>query len=317
MLRQKIQYLITIWLATAGMVSGQENLLQSDGFEQDERHNWQVEANGAMASVNWQYFDEQKNSNCLRIDVGVNNTTQQEAQANQTVDPANAKILFGAKQMNSLQEAISSVPNFYDRFGGLKINADYLLGISAGRAKADSLFIKETGLKVVVDLSALINGYTNISFDVQHKKMYEAGTKMYAQIFKQMKALDLNKALFVLHSGTQNRFTEGIDSFCVKAAEYDVELYLCDFINIKRSKVDSFIEGVIAGSEGQNIDNLFNANNAFIFLRSKRNGYNPNIQFPFSESGNWPGLSSGKSIVIDAEYLNAQELQNDISQITQ
>ena len=285
MLLQKIQYLIVVWLATAGLVSGHENQIKQEGFKNEDL---QI---------------------CLNFDIPKNSV-------NKSVNLANKKLLFGVKHMNSFQEAISSIPSFYSNFGGLKINADYLLGISTQRAKSDSIFIKEKHLNVLVDLSTLINGYTNISFDVRHGKTYEAGIKMYTHIFEQMEALGVKKALFVLHGGTQNKFTEGIQHFCYTAAQFGIDLYLCDFINIKGEKLDTFIKNIVAGGNKQSIKNLFNANNAFTFLRSERKGYHSNMQFPFSESINWPGLNAGKTVVIDAEYLNERELQNDISAIS-
>ncbi|MCK5774670.1 MAG: hypothetical protein KAH25_00755 [Bacteroidales bacterium] len=132
-----------------------------------------------------------------------NNTKQsakQRININQKVEPENKNIYFSHhKTDKDIVDELNENPEYLMNFGGVKIDATYLLSRSIDKCKKEAELWKKVGLNVIVDFSREINNYPNLTWLAEIEHAYKRSLNIEDNVLQKMELLGINNVIIGSH----------------------------------------------------------------------------------------------------------------------
>lgn len=122
-------------------------------------------------------------------------------------------------------------------FGGVKLDAAYLLARSMETCKAEKQKIDGYGMKIIVDLSREMNNYPGMTWLSELEDSYERTVYLYHQLFEKMSVMGIDKIIIGTHMRPEmwrkdflrtpeESMVEGMSHFIQLASEYGITVLL-------------------------------------------------------------------------------------------
>ncbi|QQE12246.1 hypothetical protein JD969_01865 [Planctomycetota bacterium] len=242
--------------------------------------------------------------------------------------------MLALRGIADLKDAIADVPNFFDHFGGVMVDADYIRSADMVKVQADKQLLDDANMQLIVDFSAQMDHYSTITMFPENGFVYQNGLAYMEDVFDKMQVLGANKAvIFICASdGNSSYWQSSVTEMCNLAATRGITLcfrnrtswskstnYLTEFkktaSNIKLAlSTAHYPRAVYVYARNTSID-------SGVILLSKASSDTANtVLHPVSATGfssiyeTWANTTS-LPIVLEAEYLNDAELQADIDKM--
>ncbi|QQE11291.1 hypothetical protein JD969_17605 [Planctomycetota bacterium] len=266
-------------------------------------------------------------------EVVVGRDINQGRDAGDMVDAKNAKRMLALRGIDDFKKAVLSQNEFFERFGGVTIEARYLRQSDVRKLIHDKQWADEKGIKLVVDFSSSINGYKDITFHTEMGVIYQRGLKYAENVLQKMNVLGLNDAIFITHGmgGQHKAINDGFVAFCNLAKVYGVDLHLRNSNRLTTNSIDRFMKKF----EGR-VDNVtlapstiserdlskllaVEAEPEYVLLSSSTEMARYNTPLPLSVAKGRrqvniePLKNVDAYVILDAIYVNDDELADDLA----
>ncbi|TKG97385.1 hypothetical protein EYV94_02860 [Puteibacter caeruleilacunae] len=240
------------------------------------------------------------------------------------------------KGIRDIENAVSKIDDFFNHFGGIVIDSRYLYNATNSHLQKDLEYIKRTKLEVIVDFSSEMQGYKGITFVPQQTYQYQWGKNYLKDVFVKMEMLGLNDAFILPARFKGSKLTkdknvilkEGIKLCAKLAEERGVDLHWrnsgrLDYRGMQEVLADLNLKNchpLLSTITRDGVQGNFvgDGNVDYILLGRSSEAYRNNVIFPISSNvGTMPSLDklkqTDKVIVLDAEYISADEISKDLS----
>ncbi len=97
------------------------------------------------------------------------------------------KLLPG---QTSLRQFLLEHPTFKQKFSGIQIDADYLLRYDTAYLQQEAAFLRRQGVRLLVDLTPLLNHYPGLSFLKSYPRRYEESMATATEILRRAEMFD-------------------------------------------------------------------------------------------------------------------------------
>ncbi|BDD09486.1 hypothetical protein FUAX_19180 [Fulvitalea axinellae] len=236
----------------------------------------------------------------------------------------NANRYLSLRKQPDLKTGVASAPSFFEYFGGVMVEAEYLHGISDEKALADKAWADSKGIGMVVDFTRDVDGFSKIVFEKAWQKIYEKGMAYAETVMDRMQATGLTKAVITMRALGKVGLEEGFTEIAQMAKDRNITLYIRNGQEINgaslRNKVQQLVDASLTNLEVapsvETADGDSNFDNAkMIFLCKTKNS----IFYPLSHLDNpiniAPYENSGAMLILDAEYINEKEFFEDLTEL--
>ncbi len=156
-----------------------------------------------------------------------------------TTLPANAGRLLGLHDIADLPAALAAMPDFWNHFGGVKVDAPYVISRDRRQCAEDKKWLDQRKLRVVVDLSYYLDTFIHYTLMDSVHEDYARSTAIFASMLDKMHELGSTDLIICneqrpdLHEPHPvAKWKAGVIWLCRRAAERGIAVYLQNTKNI-------------------------------------------------------------------------------------
>ena len=268
-----------------------------------------------------------------------------------TTKRKNANRYLNLRDINSLKEKLEWVPNFFDHFGGIVLEASYLHGFEKRELLSQKKWLDDKKIDVMVDFSALINDFKDISYYQSMGVVYKKGIAYLENVFEKMQQLKIKDALMITSPdkimnkikirgrGKKKRGGEAyltvktMLKFCEIAKKYGIKIHLRNSMRANWEEIEAYVSYI--KRKDYSVKNLKGAystiraidpnvdlrNVEIVLLSSSSSDEFFNTLHPYYQKKNDKNKlnflkklkrSRKTKIVFDAEYLTPDEITREV-----
>ena len=256
-------------------------------------------------------------------------TKKKDIFANSKVRINNKNRILTIRRIRDIKSSLMKYPSFFNDFGGIKIDSEYLRNASLKKCMADADWMQQKRLRVIVDFSPYINGYTNITFQEQQGVTYKASLSYIRDVFNKMKRMKITDALICStkpHKKDGSDILPGLIALCESAESNRVKVHFQNTSRFDSAKVKKIIKKVNKHRlvpaynimEPSAINPAVQSANNMLILAygNEENSYL--IPYPFYMHDGKERIRraddiNNRLLVFEADYQNYDEIKKDLS----
>ena len=249
--------------------------------------------------------------------------------AGATVSSANENRILTLRRIRDIRSSLMKYPSFFNDFGGIKIDSEYLRNASLKKCMADAEWIEQKGLKVIIDFSPYINGYTNITFQEQQGVAYEESLSYIDDVLNKMAFMKITDALIcsaqpLTRDGAD--LLPGLRKLSESAESNGVTIHFQNTYRFDSTKIEDIIRRVNSNAlvsaynvmQPRAINRAVQSANAMLILAYGREENSYLIPYPFSMHDDRDIIRGARGInnrliVFEADYQNYEEIKEDLN----
>ncbi|WP_432800311.1 hypothetical protein [Poriferisphaera sp. WC338] len=173
-------------------------------------------------------------------------TNTPQKRATQTAKSENKNKYLSYWNIIDLPQSIAQTLNFFDHFGGVKIDALYLYSSDLNKCIADADWLIDRKLSAVVDLSNMIRGCRDLTLVPEQGYQYQTSLKKIENIFNKMQHMNITDALLITHGNWNHHkyMGAGIIDYCNIAKKFGITLHLRNSNRLPIEKYASYTEPI-------------------------------------------------------------------------
>ncbi len=149
--------------------------------------------------------------------------------------PRPADRFLNLRRVASLKEAILRRPTFFHHYGGAVVDWRYLRRSTLDALRQEARWVRQQGLKLLVDLSSGLNLYPDLRLVNNDPPEYRASMEAIREILRKSAALGARGLILTLHRFPENSYTreqswadfeQTVREICARAVRSDITVYL-------------------------------------------------------------------------------------------
>jgi len=145
--------------------------------------------------------------------------------------PGNWNHYLAFHGITDLRAAINQHSEFYDYFGGVKVDSSYIASRDVRQCAIEGEWLESKGIGLIVDFTREINHFPDITLMNLVKDKYERSVAIENDVFYKMSIMGARIAVIQTHMRPEGGATEseaykalidGIKDFCQRASDYGI-----------------------------------------------------------------------------------------------